>query len=340
MQSSETSERSAEHLRAAISYMAKHDAAFTPITYAVWYQYSTGQSPELNQELDGLTREGRKLDDASTQRVYDKFLADPGSQAAARMNDVFNQLLSRLSQSAVQAGKDATLFNSRLEQWSLELQGDLPASALEKSVATALEHVQQMQGSIASLNERLEQSQEEVNRLKQELARVGQEAQLDGLTGLLNRKAFDERLGALIAEASNGALPPSLIMIDIDHFKRINDQFGHVFGDRVLRTIADVLKASVKGKDTVARYGGEEFAVLLPETPLEGAEALAEQLRKAVEHSRIRKSDEIVGSISISAGVASYRNGEPLTRFVERADAALYFSKADGRNKVSLAGHE
>jgi len=129
-------------------------------------------------------------------------------------------------------------------------------------------------------------------------------------------------------------------MLDIDEFKLINDRFGHVLGDRVLRTIADVLKASVKGRHIVARYGGEEFALLLPDTPLGGAHVLAEQLREAVAQSRILKvnNDEIVGNITISAGLACYRNGESGARFIERSAEALYVSKKTGRNRLTVAG--
>lgn len=112
-----------------------------------------------------------------------------------------------------------------------------------------------------------------------------------------------------------------------------------MFGDRVIRTIGELLKATVKGQDVVARYGGEEFALLLPETPLAGAKVVAERLREAVAQSRIRRlnSEETVGCITISAGLANYYSGEAVATFIDRADAALYASKAQGRNRVTVA---
>ncbi|MBI5108197.1 MAG: GGDEF domain-containing protein, partial [Rhodocyclales bacterium] len=129
------------------------------------------------------------------------------------------------------------------------------------------------------------------------------------------------------------------LMADIDHFKQVNDTYGHVFGDKVLRAVAQILQDNVKGKDTAARYGGEEFIVLLPDTPLEGARQLAERIRGIVERCRIKRSGDqgAVANIMVSLGAASLRGGERATDFIARADAALYTSKTSGRNRVTVA---
>jgi diguanylate cyclase len=127
-------------------------------------------------------------------------------------------------------------------------------------------------------------------------------------------------------------------MCDIDHFKKINDNYGHLFGDKVIRAVAQVLTDNVKGRDTAARYGGEEFIVLLPNTPLEGARALAEKIRSTIEGGRIKKGGgEETAKVTISLGVSRYAPGESSASFIERADKALYVSKQSGRNQVSLA---
>jgi diguanylate cyclase len=128
-------------------------------------------------------------------------------------------------------------------------------------------------------------------------------------------------------------------MADIDHFKRVNDSYGHLIGDKVLHAVGRALQANVKGKDTASRFGGEEFAVLLPQTPLEGAARLAETLRTTVASGRVKSigSGETVGNITISIGVACYRAGEPAAELIARADRALYAAKASGRNRVCLA---
>ena len=126
-------------------------------------------------------------------------------------------------------------------------------------------------------------------------------------------------------------------MLDVDHFKRFNDTYGHLLGDKVLKLIGRVLKASVKGKDLAARFGGEEFAILLPDTPLSGALSLAESIRKAIEKSKIKRMDtgEAIGNITISIGAARYHSGESINSLIDRSDAALYLSKKQGRNRVT-----
>jgi diguanylate cyclase len=339
MQYPETLERSAEYLRLALGLMSKHEAALNPITYAVWYEYAAGRNAELRREVDVIISSGHKLDESATRRLHQTYIAQLDEPTVARLNTEFQRLLAEVSESAARTGDDANQFGTRLEELGRELAQDMSVPLLNERVDGVLRDTRKIQGSITTLTHRLEASQSEIARLRDELVRVREEALIDGLTGLLNRKAFDERIDAALSQPPQSAVGPCLVMIDIDHFKEVNDSFGHVFGDRVIRTIGELLKATVKGQDVVARYGGEEFALLLPETPLPGARVVAERLREAVARSRIRRlnSEESVGSITISVGVASYRPGESVATFIDRADAALYLSKTEGRNRVSVA---
>jgi diguanylate cyclase len=131
-------------------------------------------------------------------------------------------------------------------------------------------------------------------------------------------------------------------MLDIDHFKKINDTYGHLFGDKVIRAIAETLKSKVRGDDSVARLGGEEFAVMLPETDISGARTVAEHIRQSIEGGKIRRLDtkEQIGGITISIGVAAYTNGVSVVDLLDQADKALYVSKNTGRNKTSVHGQQ
>ena len=131
---------------------------------------------------------------------------------------------------------------------------------------------------------------------------------------------------------------PCLLMLDIDHFKKINDSFGHLLGDKVIKMVARTLKNQIKGKDIAARYGGEEFSVLLPETELKNAWTVAENIRRMIESMSIKRAHDKqeVCRMTISIGVARYQSDESVTDFIGRADNALYHSKNTGRNRVTV----
>ena len=175
-----------------------------------------------------------------------------------------------------------------------------------------------------------------ISELNGRLEDVKRESLTDALTGLANRKCFEIKL----AEAENSAIeqssPFSLLMVDIDYFKKFNDRYGHQMGDQVLKLVGQVLTRSFKGRDTAARYGGEEFAIVLPRADLEAATALAERVRKKVAESRVtrKRSGEQLGQITLSLGVACHRLGETARDLVIRADRALYRAKESGRNRV------
>nr|WP_269467884.1 GGDEF domain-containing protein [Devosia ureilytica] len=159
---------------------------------------------------------------------------------------------------------------------------------------------------------------------------------LDSLTKIANRKSFDEGLEDAIREADKSRGPLSLILLDIDHFKNFNDTYGHQTGDQVLRLVAMTLKSNIKGKDLAARYGGEEFVAVLPSTDLEGAVIVAENVRKAIQAKELlkRSTNEKLGRITASFGVATFNSSDNAMSFIERADRCLYAAKHAGRNRV------
>jgi diguanylate cyclase len=169
------------------------------------------------------------------------------------------------------------------------------------------------------------------------LTRARDEVLLDPLTGVLNRKGFDLSLASLMQQPQVPGHSHSLIMIDIDHFKRVNDKHGHVIGDQVIRGLAELLRRSVPaGEQRVSRYGGEEFAVLLPGTSAAEGARLAEGLRQQVSAMKIRdrRTQQVLMQVTISAGVAEMVPQDDPTSWTTRADAALYRSKQAGRDRV------
>jgi diguanylate cyclase (GGDEF)-like protein len=163
--------------------------------------------------------------------------------------------------------------------------------------------------------------------------RLADMALIDGLTGVANRQSFSISFAQAMAGAKRKAEPMSVLMIDIDHFKSVNDRFGHIVGDKVLQDIALLIKNRIRGWDTLCRWGGEEFVVLLQGTDLDGACTVAEQLRSAIEAEPFGGPDKPL-KITISVGVAQYRDGDMESDITDRADRALYRAKGGSRNRI------
>ena len=155
----------------------------------------------------------------------------------------------------------------------------------------------------------------------------------DALTGVLNRREFDRRIGWQIEEATRYGLALSLIYVDIDHFKQINDHYGHLAGDEVLKTFTQLFQKRLRRSDSFARVGGEEFAIILPHTDIARAADVAEALRRDIERSTFKE----VGEVTASFGVVQLDPSDTVVTFLRRADGALYDSKSGGRNRVTVS---
>ncbi len=199
-----------------------------------------------------------------------------------------------------------------------------------------MQGTKEMEINNKKLEARLSASAQEIEQLQQNLEAVRNESFTDPLTTLSNRKFFDQSLVKAIAEGKEKNEPLALLMTDIDHFKNFNDKFGHLTGDQVLRLVALSVKQNVKGRDVASRYGGEEFGVVLPNTTLESATTVAEQIRRAVMGKELmkRSSGERLGRVTISIGAAVLRPDDTAQSLIERADACLYAAKRNGRNCV------
>lgn len=178
-------------------------------------------------------------------------------------------------------------------------------------------------------------------QLREVSAELDRLARTDALTGIANRRAFFDVLGVEFRRSRRYGRQLSVLMLDLDHFKDVNDRWGHPFGDHVLRQVADIIATNVRESDILGRYGGEEFAVALPETTVEGAEAVGEKLRQAVEAHEFRAEGippdgEPPVRITVSIGVAALpvEEDQDEVELIGRADQALYEAKRTGRNRV------
>ncbi|WPC05059.1 GGDEF domain-containing protein [Pseudomonas benzenivorans] len=195
------------------------------------------------------------------------------------------------------------------------------------------EREQLVSGRLQTLVERVANMEQEAKGFRQHLEEQRQKALLDPLTGLPNRAAWGERLDLELARWQRYGGELLLAMVDIDHFKRINDAYGHLAGDKVLKIIAGELRKRLRKIDFIARFGGEEFVLLLPSTPLAGGLQLLETLREGIAACPFHFRGERV-SITLSAGISAFAAGERSDQVLERADQALYRAKRGGRNRI------
>lgn len=323
----------------ALRLMREHGIPPEPENFAVWYAYAAGSNVALKRDVDTLIAGEEAFTPSVNARLYREHVTssvDSGQleRTAQQLEAELGNVLTALSD----AGDDAARYGTTLEQ-AAEAMADGTSNAVGAMLARLAVATRQMQHENHSLQSRLETSTDEISLLKADLENLRHEAATDGLTGVANRRLFDEEIERAVARSVEDGAPLSLLMVDIDHFKTFNDTYGHPVGDQVLKLLAATVTACIKGRDTLARYGGEEFAVILPETALEGAMALAESIRRTVGNRQLRNrhTGESLGSIAVSIGVACLQTGEAPENLVSRADAALYQAKAAGRNRVRAA---
>ena len=194
------------------------------------------------------------------------------------------------------------------------------------------------QRNARELRNRLQQAQERAEALREQLGQAEIAAQVDALTGVANRRRLDAFLDDKVRQSHKEASPLCVVMADIDHFKKINDGFGHQAGDAVIRQFADLLSQGVRSTDLVARYGGEEFALVLPRTASGNAFQLAEAIRRSLQQIEIEDAatGKRIGRVTASFGIAEIHEDETAVNLVRRADRKLYESKRKGRNRTEV----
>ena len=227
---------------------------------------------------------------------------------------------------------------------------EVAALPVSEEMAARLRHVasevreaaREMEGRLEDTSKGIDQASERIAALERELGEARRKALYDALTRLYSRAALDERLKAAIGEAE-GSGPWCFLIADIDHFKAVNDQYGHLVGDAFLYKVARVIETALRqktGEGFLARYGGEEFAIVLPQAALAHAGEIAEEIRQRVgltSWQRRGHEGEAPLHATISIGVAQYRPGDTAASLVERADQALYRAKNAGRDRIALA---
>lgn len=334
----DTLQKASEYAKSALMRMEFLGLAPTPDNYSLMYAYASGRVPEIKPLIDEAIRKGG-LNKDQAKTIHEKYISTAKDKEMIEKNllaitQELNHVMEMLGKA--QAGTDQ--FNNTLNNFGTDLQQPLSVDQLSGLVARVINETHVIAAQNQLLQERLDESSQQMGILKEDLSKARKESVTDPLTGVGNRKHFIDELKRLIFEADDQKTPLSLMMVDIDYFKKFNDTHGHLVGDQVLRLVARTLMENLKGRDVVARYGGEEFIIILPQTRLVDGSKVGEALRHFVAQKNIirRDTNQNLGAVTISIGVAQYHHGEKPIDLLHRADAGVYMAKNAGRNRVVM----
>ena len=307
-----------------------------PPFYKLCYDYLAGVRT-LDTIRAGAILEGEPSGRPASDQLYEDFVApyvidDKVSTVVGGMLERI-ALLENLIIETQQASRSQAIDLAGAE----ELGGDhLDAALLRDWIVRLRATNDALRTSNAGLSAELEQSLGVFTTVQDEMAALSRAATIDPLTGIANRGGVDRALADVMAEANEGRRRMALAVVDIDHFKNLNDTYGHQLGDEILRLVGRALMASTREVDIIGRLGGDEFIVIIRDEDLPGARLLAERVRRAVVDCDLAKvlGKGVLGNVTASIGVAQFQPGDALTTLIERADKCLFEAKNRGRNQV------
>lgn len=318
--------------------MRQHEVPPTACNYQVWLSYRLGAPAPLREAIDHRLASGDRFTPDFMKEIHERFL---GPSRTSNQLLIAGERIARDLEQVID-------FIRSAEQRSDDYGRELESAATRLDSGPGPDQVRQIVSSLAAatldmaqhnkhLNEELNRSSRELESMRKTLDAVRAESLTDALTGLANRRMFDETLRLRIDEARSQRTDLCLLLCDVDHFKRFNDTWGHHTGDQILRFLASALQAHARPDFLVSRHGGEEFAMIMPRTDERLAAQLGETLRIAIQAKRLRRrsTNEDLGQVTVSVGIAKLQPADTPVGFVERADACLYSSKRNGRNRVT-----
>ena len=323
--------------RQVLVLLGERSIPITPTNYRLWYDYHADGRPELRSILDKLIADRVAFTPELTQTLYQRFYSLEATESHTRLVDQAGIKVQSMAETIDRGLVDSMAKNSSYSRNLEENLGRMDGIGDHTSVQDIVNNLLMETGAVLkaqnSFQQQMEKTSRELATLQDELRRREAMAHTDELTQLPNRRAFNMKMTEETTRASRYKLTLALIMADLDDFKQINDNHGHLVGDRLLANTSLAIRNNLRGVDFAARYGGEEFAIICPETELGGATQVAQRLREAVDQTEFTVKGKLI-NVSMSLGVATFRCGEESDLLIERADQALYLAKDLGKNRV------
>lgn len=321
----------------AIRMAEEHGVQPSPQIFEVLFYHLGGNDSELDASVQQAMEAEPAAREAALSRVHLEHMGNMALRTALdrvrdRLSCEIADVAARLSDGMTGNLKMADELRRSLRELAGSVTREELHALVRDVVVSSRTHLKETQG----VSVRLERTQQHLQKLEQELTALRESASRDHLTGLPNRRYLDEKLASLLARP--GRL--CFAMLDLDHFKAVNDTWGHAFGDNILRGIGQILHDNTKGKDFAARMGGEEFAIVLPDTGMEGAKSICNTIRRTFNDILwiSEASGDEIGCFSLSCGVTERTDADNALTLIRRADRLLYRAKKAGRNRVLADG--
>ena len=320
----------------AMGFMSAQGVPPTPKNFHVWFTYALGTSADLNRTINILIGNKRKFDAATNEELFRTYVGPHVvsddmvlNNASQQLHGVLTSAKEFLERAVADNQEQIRAISDVADRTQTGVDPRLLIESLMEELTKAIARATELEAGFG-------EKSREVDAIRDSLNKSEQRAKTDMLTGLPNRHALDEFFRAAQMEAMEKGTPLGALLIDIDHFKKFNDDFGHGVGDQVLRLVATALRERIREIDLPARYGGEEMIVVLPGANLATCAVVAERIRDAISERQIirRSTGEVLRSITVSIGVGQFQFGEAIADLIDRCDRALYLAKKSGRNRI------
>jgi len=328
-------QKASENMRQVIPLISKHKIPVNPTNYAVWYEYVSGDNHTLVKEINNRLVQNLPISVEFAQHLFEKHVLMGMPERLESTNNELKLVVDNTLGNLHKTEAEAAHSISELNNTKSLLNNCRDINELHNLVSDILASTQMLTKASSDLKQDLEKSSLEIVKLKEELNAVKEVSRTDGLTGLLNRGSFNHELNAICEQPNTNI---ALALFDLDHFKKINDTYGYVLGDKILQYFSGLLQKHAGKDHLAARYGGEEMAMILMNISIEEATSITEKIRVAFADSRLKKKgqEEYINQITVSAGLSMLKTEDSPSSILDRADQALYQSKNKGRNQVTI----